>query len=244
MTQNLFNWRLLILSLISYSLVSIVPVPSQALELALASSNNFKIGDTISVDVTIDSALSLYGVALDLAYDKDIVSVVDSDEITVGVQPEITEGPALDSDGEVTFLRSALVDQLQGRLVVGNVRAGQVAGIDIASNQTIMTITFKAIAPGSIEITSQPKTTTLRNGDLRQIPIDSLIGTSIVITLDPGDIAGNGAIDLTDVILALQVLSGFDTGNMKIYSSADVNGDNRIGVEEAIYDMNYIANNP
>ncbi|MCX5847325.1 MAG: hypothetical protein NTW12_13365 [Deltaproteobacteria bacterium] len=59
-----------------------------------------------------------------------------------------------------------------------------------------------------------------------------------MITLDAtekGDIDGSGGVvDLKDVILALQVMSRI-TPAVPIYKEADVNGDGRIGLPEAIY---------
>jgi sugar lactone lactonase YvrE len=52
--------------------------------------------------------------------------------------------------------------------------------------------------------------------------------------LPPGDIDGNGSVDLADAILALQVLSGITPAGM-VYKEVDVNGDGKIGMAEAIY---------
>jgi hypothetical protein len=49
-----------------------------------------------------------------------------------------------------------------------------------------------------------------------------------------GDINNNGNITLHDAILALQITAGINAGN-QIFSSADVNGDHRIGMADAIY---------
>lgn len=54
-----------------------------------------------------------------------------------------------------------------------------------------------------------------------------------------GDINGNGGLDLADVILSLQVSSGVQTGALQ--QAAAVNDDDRIGLEEAIYVLNQVA---
>ncbi|MFW5639868.1 MAG: dockerin type I domain-containing protein, partial [Thermodesulfobacteriota bacterium] len=54
-----------------------------------------------------------------------------------------------------------------------------------------------------------------------------------------GDVNNNGTVDLTDAILALKVLSGMSpTG---VDSRADVNNDDRIGLPEVIYILQYVA---
>ena len=49
-----------------------------------------------------------------------------------------------------------------------------------------------------------------------------------------GDIDGNERVDLSDAILALQILSGVSPAGM-VYKEADINGDGKIGIEEVIY---------
>jgi putative cofactor-binding repeat protein len=55
-----------------------------------------------------------------------------------------------------------------------------------------------------------------------------------------GDIDGSLAVDLTDAILALQVMAGIQP-SATIFLEADVNYDGRVGLEEAIYIMQRVA---
>ncbi|MCP4344513.1 MAG: hypothetical protein GY795_03180 [Desulfobacterales bacterium] len=50
-----------------------------------------------------------------------------------------------------------------------------------------------------------------------------------------GDVNGDMSVDMQDVLLALQVLSGIGADNIPIYFYADANGDGKIGTEEVIY---------
>ena len=55
-----------------------------------------------------------------------------------------------------------------------------------------------------------------------------------------GDVDGNGAVGLADVILALQVSSDVRT-SQRAYKQADVDGDHKIGMAEAIYDLQVVS---
>jgi carboxypeptidase D len=52
--------------------------------------------------------------------------------------------------------------------------------------------------------------------------------------VEPGDINGDGAVDLKDAIAALRVLSGIGV-SFHLHTKADVSGDGKIGLEEVIY---------
>lgn len=63
--------------------------------------------------------------------------------------------------------------------------------------------------------------------------------------LNKGDLNGDGYVDLTDVILALRVLSGMSVpGVLAGYpsSGADVNRDGKLGIEEVIYILQELSN--
>ena len=59
----------------------------------------------------------------------------------------------------------------------------------------------------------------------------------------PGDVSGDGNLVIDDVILALQVAAGMqpDICAACIQRGVDVNGDRRIGLEEAIYILQKVA---
>lgn len=66
---------------------------------------------------------------------------------------------------------------------------------------------------------------------------DHSISVSFRSTIS-GDINGDGAIDLADVIAALKILAGIQGANN---AEADVNGDDAIGLSEAIYVLQWVA---
>ncbi len=58
----------------------------------------------------------------------------------------------------------------------------------------------------------------------------------------PGDVNGDGKVNLDDAILALQIIAKLDTGDTKIYVRADVDGNKKIGIEEVLYILRKILN--
>ncbi|OQX26789.1 MAG: hypothetical protein BWK80_08560 [Desulfobacteraceae bacterium IS3] len=60
-----------------------------------------------------------------------------------------------------------------------------------------------------------------------------------------GDMNQDGILNIKDVVLVCQILTGTGSGSLLTYLNgsllADVNGDNRIGLEEAIYILEYLS---
>jgi murein DD-endopeptidase MepM/ murein hydrolase activator NlpD len=55
-----------------------------------------------------------------------------------------------------------------------------------------------------------------------------------------GDVDGSGAVDLHDLLMTLQVISN-EISPSDLYKEADINGDGKIGIQEAIYMLQKIA---
>jgi len=77
---------------------------------------------------------------------------------------------------------------------------------------------------------------------------DNLVSQEVRLTVEngmpigtPGDLDSDTEITLSDAILALKILCGVDTGGASIQAGADVNGDNVIGLAEAAYVLQYVA---
>ncbi len=61
-----------------------------------------------------------------------------------------------------------------------------------------------------------------------------------IIDLADGDLSGEGDVDLTDAIMGLQIMADVEP-SADVFLSGDVDGDNRIGLEEIIYILQAIA---
>ena len=55
-----------------------------------------------------------------------------------------------------------------------------------------------------------------------------------------GDVNDDSSVDLADAILALQVMAGIEP-SATAHKEADVNGDNKIGIEEVIYILQKVS---
>lgn len=62
--------------------------------------------------------------------------------------------------------------------------------------------------------------------------IDAGFWYTLLLTIAVGDVNGDGAVNLEDVIMTLQIVTGQTMES--IYMEADADGDSRIGVAEAI----------
>ena len=71
------------------------------------------------------------------------------------------------------------------------------------------------------------------------------MSTKVIKGTVMGDINNDGSVDLADLMVALQCLSGVDMSGMiradYAGSGADVNGDNKVGMEEAVYILRYVS---
>lgn len=86
---------------------------------------------------------------------------------------------------------------------------------------------------------ADPRTETISIGG--QMFTVTQAGTAATLPV-MGDINKDGSVNLADAILALQVASGMTpTGIRTDYAAVDVNGDNKIGLQELIYILQYVA---
>jgi len=57
----------------------------------------------------------------------------------------------------------------------------------------------------------------------------------------PGDVDGNGKVELADAVLALKIMAGFTiSAPQTVNLNADVNGDGKIGMAEVVYILTHL----
>jgi len=67
-----------------------------------------------------------------------------------------------------------------------------------------------------------------------------MTATATFSWVDKGDINYDGQVNLTDAVLALQVITAILPQQI-VYKEADVNGDGKIGLAEVIYTLQNVA---
>lgn len=181
----------------------------------------------------------LYGASLDVVYDPAFLQIIDVDPITTKIDPKMTEGAFLSQDGSAeTLLIGALVNDQPGRLTVGLVRKGAVAGVLVEeTGEVLLSVHFR-----SVKMTVQGEPTTIRFGmtglkdanhqsiEIADRQADSIDIVQLVVRrLDLND---DNAIDLKDLILAMQIQADEPT-TVQVHPEADFSGDGILGMAEA-----------
>jgi hypothetical protein len=62
-----------------------------------------------------------------------------------------------------------------------------------------------------------------------------------IIEYHPGDVSGDGHVTLADAVLAVKVACGVDANGGHVTVGGDVNGNQKIGLEEAVYVLQTVA---
>ncbi len=150
--------------------------------------------EAFSVKVVLDHAEDLYGAALDVIYDPEFLEVADVNADIEGIQPGIIEGDLLNREGrDVTLLQAALEDDTPGTLVIGITRSGDVIGVDVASDTTLLSISFVPKKAGETLILFSKQG--LRDSEYDDIPADPWEGITLEIRETVSDTDGDGLSD-------------------------------------------------
>ena len=197
----------------------------------------FRVVNPVATPAYIDTtniAPEAVDVAVDTAITVSFVESMDPSTINTDTFLVTIEEPAAATNPEGLFLTSSSMGT-EPLAAPSQTVAGTVA-YDEASNTA--TFTPASNLAGSTRYTVSLVGMKNAGGNVLAPYIWSFT-TEFVLSVLPGDINNDEAINLTDSILALKVLSLVSTGD--VFKEADVNSDNKIGLEEAIYTLQVIA---
>jgi hypothetical protein len=172
------------------------------------------LAQTDDVDIQANTSVDFTVTISDLSGQTDVWAVV----TPPGYKPPATVGEF--EAPEVTLPTFDLIDEDNG--VLDGVFLGTYS--DFLYNGDYRLVFYARNADGLVTFSSSTMVTVTG-------------GTSAVKL---GDVNDDEIIDLADAILALQVVSGI-TPSEDVYYEADVNGDDRIGLEEVIHVIQYLA---
>lgn len=102
------------------------------------------IGSDFPLYVYLRDVYDVHGLAFDVVYTSTSLQLKDRDgDPANGAQPILQEWGILSEGNKATvFAEGALEMELAGRLVVGATRTGSLAGVDIAGQNSILSVTM------------------------------------------------------------------------------------------------------
>ena len=118
----------------------------------------------------------------------------------------------------------------------------EIADKDIKDG-TILTLTFsvdKSVSANSkLNVKLSYQNGNIIDSDLNDIPVTINNGSVTIIDYIPGDINGDGTIDLKDVTLVRRLVTGYSVTANKL--AADVNGDGEITMKDVVLIRRYVV---
>ena len=195
-----------------------------ARDTAYENSWPMRAGDVVTVDIYVSNVPEpgLIAMGFKLTYDSSRLEVVPA-------------GTAVDKDNWPTAYLKA---DISGEIEMAGARLND-GLLGLAGNHILLgTVTLRCISGGTSVFMLLD-----REGDWfvldseEEIVLDGDIGAGVLLATIrlpvPGNVNGDGIVDLADAILALRFMAKMHT--TYVHGNADVNGDGVIGMAEAIY---------
>jgi len=197
-----------------------------------------KNGEMVTVDIYVSNvpAPGLISMGFKLAYDAGKLEAV---EAGTGVDADNWPIPYLEMEtpGEIEMAGALILESEENEGHKGDhIRLG--------------TVRFRCVEEGTSELKLLKRegdwfVLFSEEGDPADV-LDDHIDTGGVLlatirTAEPGDVNGDGSVDLADAILVLRMMALMHHGH--IHSNADVSGDGRIGQAESIYILQELSKN-
>jgi hypothetical protein len=133
------------------------------------------VGDTTTVDITIDDVTDLAYLEIYVLFDPTLLEVVDADSETSGVQVEI--GPFLGTD---VIVEDNEVDENDGEIYFTQ----QVFSDTVDGSGVLATITFQGVTSGTSDITIDDIGLYLEDSEGDPVDVDAIENGTITVTAD------------------------------------------------------------
>jgi len=193
-----------------------VPIPGDIAKITISSNDPDEPSVIVQVNVSKPLMASPPFLTVSPPFQKDAFSVSDGKiSIDVFSQSGTTE-VGVSNSGEGTLNWTAISSSSWLNVIQGS------TGTDAGTVSISYDANSGEPRTGTVTISSDGATNSPFTVEIRQDKIGGIMG----------DIDNNNAVDLADAIMALRVLAGITDLKVVI---ADVNGDNRIGLEEVVY---------
>jgi len=184
---------------------------------------SLKIGDSFDITIYVNASES---------QSTDVAGVhpnFDPAKLSVS---KLTAGSAFD------FVLQSDFDNTKGEI---NFAAGVWDNPMPKQTEALVTVTFTVLQADSIQqldFRTRSHETVIASAGT-SVTATTQDGIPVVVSQEKGNVDGEGDVNLADAITVLKVLAGLNPP--KVIVGADVNGDNKIGLEEVIYILQKVA---
>ncbi len=187
--------------------------------------------EEIWVGVIAQNVSNLDTYQVEVSFDPDRISFLEGyeDNTFAGIRN------LLKTNGGTTVGFQA-VENTPGNVNIANSLTGSDEDQAPEGSGIIALLKFKVLAFGSdIQLTLSNVKYMDSEGSNEPLVIDEItnLDDAAIDVPEKGDVNGSLKADLADAVLALQVVAGMNPDD--VYAEADVNGDQKIGLEEVVY---------
>lgn len=178
-----------------------------------------KAGDTVIVPVSIAKNPGIVSLKIAVGYDPAVLELVDatSGDFVVAEQENVTVGSPSFGPLQNPFV----INWIDALATENNTQTGVVANL---------TFKIKEGATGSTEISLSYYENNVFDKDYNNVPFTCSAGVVTIKNYIPGDVNGDGNVNVRDLGLLQQYLNGFDVTIDE--AAANVNGDGSINVRD------------
>ena len=195
-------------------------VTSQTAKIFFSAINWVNVGDTFTLDLTVEDITDFAGWQLDIAFNPEVLKAV-----------SVSEGSLLSKDGGSTFFQEGEIDNTGGEIT--GISGVLISKSGISGTGTLLSVTFEAKAAGEERL--QLHNVKLGSAN-RSIIFYEIIINPIVVERSY-DVNGDGMVNILDLTLVSQ---NFGQVNPQV----DVNDDGTVDIFDLIAVAQDLATTP